>query len=247
MDNITAVFEWLNIFKGTRREFIGMFKGTPLLTTDHFRQRVSERYPKEVEMILGKNMTQLYEDISEDYRKYGVNKYHKGAIDYTTECTNHEGKKFNVNLMVNYLSDKVSSGSESRDKMINELLSNYVKESDSRKRSQIYKEFTEAVKQYIDPKYHDLVIRGKLRLGDFAVAMISIFGSVATPEDIAAGKLRKIKASEDTRYIGHRKLPRTSFNETEYNKLVKWSDNNISHAARKKSRDVVSYNEFTVL
>lgn len=247
VDNLTAVFEWLNIYKGTDREFIGMYKGVPMLTTTHFRQRTNERYPKEVEMILGVMLTDFYEDVATDYSKYAINRYHKGAIDYTTECTNHNKEKFIVNLMINYTADKVSAGNQELDKKLNDLRSLYLRQSDKAKRAEIYREFATEVQKNIDPKYQDLVIKGKIILGQYALAMVTVFGSVATPEDIKIGRLRKIKPSEDTRHLGHRTLKRTSFNESEYNRLVKWSNDNIGRAARRKSRDVTTVNEFTVL
>lgn len=246
-DHITSIVEWLNIFKGTRRDYVGKYLGVPVLTTEHFRERLSLRYPRDVQMILGIDKTQFYEDCAKSYRKSGFNRVHKGAVDYTTECENHLGEKFNVNLMINYLVDNVSAGRD-RDDLINELREDYLAEDNPRRRSELYKEFTDTVVKYVDPKYQTLVILGRIRLGQFAIATLSMFGSVDTPKDIELRDLSTIRASSDTRYINTQRLPRNKFNQREYFKLVEWSDDNISRAARSRSRDILeSTNYFTIV
>lgn len=249
IDPSRKILEWLSLAKGTNRELLGYYKGVPVFTTEHFKQRVAERYPWDIRAILRLPLEVFYHDCATEFLKNQKSvprdgKEYKGVVDYTTKCVNHQKKQFIINLAVNYVIKPISSGNRENDRKLIDAYEKVTKAKDRNEKAKALSQYTQLVRTLIDPRYQEDYLSGRLKVGEFSVALMSIFGSVATPEDIARKQFRTIRPSSDTVYFAKRQLPKTHFSANEYRRLVKWSIDNITRAARsRKMADVKVTNE----
>lgn len=238
MDNLSAIFEWLTIYKGTKRKFLGFYNGVPMFSTDHFEKRINERYPANIQSILGVSPTDFYADAAAAYRKHSVNRRSKGAVDYSTDMVLPNKDICTVHLAINFASDIITVGNSKVDSELNQLYSQSLRISDPSERRKILDQYVKSIKDTVDPQYAKLLLTNKMKLGDYGVSIMSTFGSITTPQDKKAGVSRAIIPSRDTRYTVKSKISKTSLSDNEYKALVQWSVNNVKQAIRKRSRDV---------
>ncbi|WJZ23473.1 hypothetical protein LIS04_45 [Listeria phage LIS04] len=238
MHNLSAILEWLTIYKGTKRKFLGFYQGVPTFSTDHFDKRLKERLPNSIQSILGISPTDFYEDAAKAYRKNSVSRRTKGAVDYSTNVKLPDGSTCTIHLSINFASDIITVGNSKVDTELNNMYSQSLKSTDDQERRRLLNQYVNSIKDTVDPQYAKLLLTNKMKLGDYGISILSIFGSVTTPEDRKAGISRNIIPSKDTRYTHKVQLKKKSLSKKDYDTLIKWSVNNVKQAVAKRSLDI---------